>query len=66
MHHTLAQMLQALNAPRGARVVMDRGIATEDRVQWLRDNGYRYVVVSRERTRCCFARNFVTDFSDCS
>ena len=50
-HHTLAQMLQALNAPRGARVVMDRGIATEDRVQWLRENGYRYVVVSRERTR---------------
>ena len=50
-HHTLAQMLEALNAPRGARVVMDRGIATEDRVQWLRDNGYRYVVVSRERTR---------------
>ena len=50
-HHALAQMLEALNAPRGARVVMDRGIATEDRVQWLRENGYRYVVVSRERTR---------------
>ena len=50
-HHTLAQMLEALNAPRGARVVMDRGIATEDRVQWLGENGYRYVVVSRERTR---------------
>ena len=50
-HHTLAQMLQALNAPRGARVVMDRGIATEDRVQWLQEHGYRYVVVSRERTR---------------
>ena len=30
---------------------MDRGIATEDRVQWLRDEGYRYLVVSRERTR---------------
>ena len=50
-HHTLAEMIEALNAPRGARVVMDRGIATEDRVQWLRENGYRYVVVSRERTR---------------
>jgi len=50
-HHTLAEMLEALNAPRGARVVMDRGIATEDRVQWLRENAYRYVVVSRERTR---------------
>ena len=30
---------------------MDRGIATEDRVRWLRDQGYRYLVVSRERTR---------------
>ena len=50
-HHTLAEMLDALNAPRAALVVMDRGIATEDRVQWLRDEGYRYLVVSRERTR---------------
>ena len=50
-HHTLAQMLDALNAPRGALVVMDRGIATEDRVRWLREQGYRYLVVSRERTR---------------
>ena len=50
-HHTLADMLDALNAPREALVVMDRGIATEDRVQWLRDNGYRYLVVSRERIR---------------
>ena len=44
-------MLEALNAPREALVVMDRGIATEDRVQWLRNNGYRYLVVSRERIR---------------
>ena len=50
-HHTVAEMLEALNAPREALVVMDRGIATEDRVQWLRDNGYRYLVVSRERIR---------------
>ena len=50
-HHTLADMLDALNAPREALVVMDRGIGTEDRVQWLRDNGYRYLVVSRQRIR---------------
>ena len=50
-HHTVAEMLEALNAPREALVVMDRGIATEDRVQWLRDHGYRYLVVSRERFR---------------
>ena len=50
-HHTLAEMLDALDAPRGALVVMDRGIATEGRVQWLREHRYRYLVVSRERTR---------------
>ena len=48
---TLAEMLEALKAPRGARVVMDRGIATEERIQWLREHGYRYVVVSRQRKR---------------
>ena len=30
---------------------MDAGVATEANVAWLRDNGYRYLVVSRERTR---------------
>ena len=48
---SLPDMLKALNAPPGARVVMDRGIATEDRVKWLREHGYRYIVVSRERRR---------------
>ena len=50
-HYTLAEMLDALDAPRAALVVMDRGIATEDRLHWLREQGYRYLVVSRERTR---------------
>ena len=50
-HHTLAQMLDALHAPRSALVVMDRGIATSDRVRWLREHRYRSLVVSRERTR---------------
>ena len=50
-HHTLAEMLDALDAPRDALVVMDRGIATEDRLHWLREHRYRYLVVSRERTR---------------
>ena len=48
---TLAPMLEALQAPGDALVVMDAGVATEDNVTWLRDNGYRYLVVSRERTR---------------
>jgi len=29
-------------------VVMDRGIATEDNVIWLRENGYHYIVIKRE------------------
>ena len=49
--HTLAGMLDALDTPPDALVVMDRGIATEDRLDWLREQGYRYLVVSRERTR---------------
>jgi hypothetical protein len=50
-HDTLEEMLSALGAPAGALVVMDRGIATEDRVAWLRGAGYRYLVVGRERRR---------------
>jgi len=48
---TLEAMLQGLGAPPGALVVMDRGIATEDNLTWLREQGYRYLVVSRERQR---------------
>ena len=50
-HRTLAGMLEALQAPAGALVVMDRGVATDDSVTWLRESGYRYLVVSRERHR---------------
>ena len=46
-----ARRMLALDAPRAALVMMDRGIATEDRLHWLREQGYRYLVVSRERTR---------------
>ncbi len=49
--HTLAEMLTALQAPKGALVVMDRGIATQDNITWLAAQGYRYLVVSRERKR---------------
>ena len=48
---TLADMLEALEAPPGALVVMDRGVATEACVQWLREHDYRYLVVSREPHR---------------
>lgn len=48
---TLEQMLAGLEAPAGALIVMDRGVATEENLHWLREQGYRYLVVSRERTR---------------
>jgi hypothetical protein len=49
---TLAQMLEALNAHPGTTVVMDAGIATEQNIRWLKEQGYRYLVVSRKRKRC--------------
>ena len=48
--HTLAEMLTSLQAPKGALVVMVRGIATQDNITWLAAQGYHYLVVSRERT----------------
>ena len=48
---TLAEMLQGLAASAGALVIMDRGIATEANIDWLKQRGYRYLVVSRERDR---------------
>ena len=46
-HRTLAE---ALEAPRGALVVMDRG-GGDRGSQWLREEGYRYVVASRQGHR---------------
>ncbi len=48
---TLEERLKGLEAPTGALVVMDRGIATEANLDWLKTQGYRYLVVSRERQR---------------
>lgn len=48
---TMQGMLAALRAPEGALVVMDRGVATEANLDWLKQRGYRYIVVSRERKR---------------
>ncbi len=49
---TLEKMLQRLAPAPGTlapTVVMDAGIATEENLVWLRERGYRYLVVSRER-----------------
>ena len=57
---TLEGMLERLEAPRGALVVMDRGVATEDRIGWLREEGYRYLVASRQGRRQFDAEAAVT------
>jgi transposase len=44
---TLAEMLTGLDAPSGALVIMDAGIATEANLAWLIAHGYRYLVVRR-------------------
>lgn len=48
---TLEAMLRGLGATAGSLVVIDAGIATEANLAWLRVQGYRYLVVSRERMR---------------
>ena len=48
---TLETMLEALEAPQQALVVMDAGIAKQYNLNWLREQDYRYVVVSAQRKR---------------
>jgi transposase len=48
---TLEGMLTGLDAPKGALVIMDRGIASEANIAWLIEHHYRYLVVSREKGR---------------
>ena len=47
----LQGVLKRLEVPAGALIVMDCGAATEKNLKWLREQGYRYLAVSRERTR---------------
>ena len=44
-------MLAGLQAPADAVVVLDRGVATESNVTWLKEKDRRYLVVSREKSR---------------
>jgi len=48
---TLQVMLQGLQAPEGALVIMDAGIATQANVDWLIEHKYRYLVVRRGGAR---------------
>lgn len=46
---TLAHMLDGLDAPPGATVVVDAGIASQANLEWLVAHGYHYLVVTRQR-----------------
>jgi transposase len=48
---TLQEMLKGLATPDGALIIMDAGIATAANIAWLKEQEYRYLVVSRERGR---------------
>ena len=48
---TLAKMLTGLSVSTGATVVLDAGIASEDNLNYLVEQGYRYLVASRKRKR---------------
>ena len=59
---TLAEMVGALQnkeASHAPTVVLDAGIATEENIAWLVENGYRYVVVSRKPYRQFDAREAI-------
>jgi transposase len=42
-------------------VAMDRGIATEENVKWLRENGYHYIVIKREDGAETYRQQFETE-----
>jgi transposase len=48
---TLETMMNQIGASNVGVVVMDRGIATSNNIQWLKDNKYSYLVVNREQKR---------------
>jgi len=48
---TLQIMLEGLEASTSSTVIMDAGIASEENIAWLVEQGYRYLVVSRKKKR---------------
>lgn len=46
---TLKAMLAHMGSDKAETIILDAGIATEENVKFLRDEGYTYIVVSRKR-----------------
>ena len=48
---TLQIMLEGLGGSTNSTVILDAGIASEENIAWLVEQGYRYLVVSRKKKR---------------
>ncbi len=46
---TMVSRLHSRSKNKGSIVVLDAGIASQENLDWLKAQGYRYIVVSRER-----------------
>jgi transposase len=46
---TLKTMLDGLGAEKDSLIVMDAGISSKDNLEWLREEGYHYLVCSRQK-----------------
>jgi hypothetical protein len=57
---TLEEMLEQLAAPEGALVILDRGLATEENIRWLKERGYCYLVMTRGGGREFDAENAIS------
>lgn len=55
---TLEKMISSLEGEKKPIIVMDAGIATEQNIEWLKTQGYQYIVVSRQ------AKQFIFDEED--
>jgi len=47
---TLKEMIGSLGGNTGITIIMDAGIATAENIQYLKDNNYYYIVVSRSHS----------------
>ncbi len=61
---TLEVMLEKLGCPKGALIIMDAGISSQENIDWLVSKGYKYLVVSREKKRT-FDREKATCIESC-
>ncbi|MEW6041615.1 MAG: IS1634 family transposase [Elusimicrobiota bacterium] len=64
--NTFVGMISELGISKSSIIVMDRGIATEENIAWMKSNDYKYIVVSRERYREFEEDNYYTEIETSS